>query len=302
MVAKKKLESLRDEYLRRRDSLNEKELAVFERRLWEAAKRTFDSTPPRQRDWFVDEFGGQAYDYMQRSRLINFGDWVEPLWKYVLERDMPSATGIRLARKAKALAADKGLSNAESLSMIIEDYEHAGYLSVNADGKKVRRAHPTTRVRKPKRQKLDGFLDFDVTNTKKFNTALQAMISQFIEARLKGVEPSIKNELVADFDYCLRVLREDLMRDVNRLRAEQKKLVESERPSFRRFKRACEVLGVEAGSPTKLPNLSDLRKRYRDKAARFHPDRNNGDEQYVKQYHAVNQAWELIKTYYRMEK
>lgn len=303
MEAKKKLEleSLKNEYLRLRGSFNEKELALFERRLWKAAKGTFDGKSPRQRDWLAAEFGGPLYDYIQRSRLINFGDWVDPLWECIVHQSMPTATAVRLGRKAKSLAAHKGLSNAEALSMVTEDYEHAGYLSVNVDGKKFRRRKPKTHTRKPQKN-LDGFLDFDVNDTKKFNSALRAMISQFIDVRLKGVEPSIKNDLVTDFFYCLRVLKEDLMRDVKRLRTEQKKMVESERPSFWRFKRACEVLGVEPGSPTKPPNFADIRKRYRDKAARFHPDRNNGDEQYVKQYHAVNRAWELIKTYYRTEK
>lgn len=293
----KKLNSLMDEYLRTKDSLNEKELALLEYTLWEAAKETFDGPAPERQRWFRERFGGHNHSYDQRSRVLSFGDWADPLWERVLHQNMAVATATKLGQKAKTLSEDKGLSNTEALSMVFEDYEHSGYLVTNANGKKYRRTRPKARVRKPQKN-LTGFLDFDVDNTRKFTTTMRAMVSQFIEGRLEGIAPSIKNELVTNFYYCLRILQEDLMRDIKRLRGVQKKLSEPEKPSFYRFKRACEVLGVSVPSPIKLPNLRNLKKRYWSRAARFHPDRNNGDEQYVKQYHAVNKAWEIIKSYY----
>ena len=297
---KQELDRQKDEYLTQRDSLNEKERALFERSLWDAAKGIFKGPTPERRNWFRDEFGEPTSTYERRSTVLNLGSWAEPIWDHVIHNNMSLTAAVRLGREAKAKAASTGTSNADALLVVLKDYEGSGYETTSATGKRYRRANPKTEAHKPQKN-LDGFLDFDVNNTKKFNSAIHAMVSQFVEARLKGVEPSIKNELVTDFYYGLKVLREDLIRELNRLRAEQRRLAESEKPSFRRFKVACGVLGAEATSPKRPPSFQDLRRRYRDKAARFHPDRNNGDDQYVKQYHAVNEAWELIKNYYRKE-
>jgi hypothetical protein len=296
---KAKLNQLLSDYREEVGSLNEKERAALERHLWAVARTTFDKVAPKRRDWFKEALDIQGRDCDLRSQLINHGEWFDVVWVRILEHGLPLTTAAQLARDTKRLGTEEGLSYPDALVRVLKEYDSREFETVTADGKRFRKGAPNSKRRPPK-ENMDGFLDFDSKSTKKFRSAMRAMVTQHIEARLPDIDRSIQQELLRDFHYGLRVLLKDLGIEVNRHHKRLLAKKESERPSWRRFQTACEVLGA-AATPKSTPTREELRKRYRERAAKHHPDRNNGEERYVKQYHAVNQAWDIIKDYYQLE-
>jgi hypothetical protein len=291
------LQSLLDEYHRTVDSLTEKEKAILERKIWVEAKRIHKSKYPDYRSWVIDGMGEKPNSLEKRARLINFGDWTEPLWKRIDSEGMPVHTCVMLARKAKQTAAQSGASHAEALKKVLENYDSddSTYVATTPDGKTYRRRRPKTKVKKPKQNGHKEW-ELEVKNSRELWSLLDSIFSHFISFRLAGLDESVQNDLTKDFTYQLRAVYEDFIKEVNRFRREIR-LKNQNRIGVYKLRQACEALGVQTPGRGKPVNMKDVKVRYRKLAARFHPDRNGGKDDMIKQYHAVNEALETIKAY-----
>jgi len=290
------LQSLLDEYHRTADSLTEKEKAILERRIWIEAKRVYKSKFPNYRSWVVDGMGEKPYVLEKRARLINFGDWTEPLWKRI-DEGLPVQTGVVLGRQAKQLAAETGGTYTDALKEVLEKYDNdsSTYIATTPDGRTYRRRRPKTKVKKPKQNGHKEW-ELEVKNSRELWSLLDTIFSHFISFRLAGLDESVQNDLTKDFTYQLRAVYEDFIKEVNRFRKEIK-IKTRTRVGVYKLRQACEALGVQTPGRGKPVNMQDVKVRYRKLAARFHPDRNGGNNDMIKQYHAVNEALETIKAY-----
>lgn len=295
MRAKQEFERIRDEYLRTRDDLTEKEKAELEKLLWSLHEERAGDRGHRH-PWYTREFGGGGgAQFDDRCHLISLGDWVDPLWDEIDKNHMPLTTAIRLARSAKRRALERRVSNKTALQEVLGEYLK-GFLRELPDGKWVRVPKPKAKVVREGSDKNRH----PITDAKQLRATIDAIMAEYLDRQLKDVDESVKLDLLKDFTFGLRALYEDLSQAVQKQRRLMRDGSFLQAVSWNRFRNACEVLGVHV-TKTKQPDLEDLRKRYRKLAAQFHPDRNNGAENMVKQYHAVNEAWECVKDYLRQE-
>lgn len=293
----KKLEHLKDVYLQTRELLNEKELAALERRIWILLKSVEPRKFRNRCKWFSSTFGGPNYGYKFRSILYSYESWGDPLWERVLHRKMLVRTAVVLGRRAKRKSTLESISITRALEYVLEEYDGTGHVVVR-DGHIYRSKHPNAVIRKNRDGECTS--GYDVSSYKRFKDTVIMLTEEFLESRLGGIPTSIAEEMNEDFMYGLRVLFEDMIKKVSKLRADKKRLDEVLKISWHKYRSACGVLGIIVRKQKPLAYES-LKKRYRTRAARFHPDRNSGDEKYVKQYHAVNEAWEIIKAYHQQE-
>lgn len=290
------LQNLLDEYRRTASSLTEKEKAILERRIWVEVKKT--QKYRRYSDWVKDsDVGLSIYKCQNRMAMINSGDWINPLWERIDgESKMPLSTAVKLLKKAKAAAAETGRSGAEVLQEVLDEYDNDEdtIVSTLADGRVFRKKKPKTKIEEPR---LNGHeWEVDVENAKKLWALLDTVMGKFLKSRLKGLDQSVREDLTKDFIFQIRAVYEDLMKEVTRHRKDLKREAIIRIGAYK-LRQACEALGVPTPKPGDPVNIQEAKVRYRRLAARFHPDRNAGQENMIKQYHAVNEALETIKMY-----
>ncbi len=280
------LQSLIDEHHKTASSLCEKDLAILERKIWIEVKKSRKYN--RYIDWINNSGLGSVHKCQSRMTLINSGDCAEPLWDRIANDKMPAFTAVKLLRKARVIVAETGKSEAEAIREVLDEYDNDDNMTTATIGGR------TFRRKKPKIKKTK-FSD-DTGNVKKLWVSLDAIMTGFLQTRLEGLDESICEDITADFIFQIRAVYEDVMRDVNGHRKDAKQEAIIRIGSYR-LRQACESLGVQVPKFGDPVNLQEAKIRYRKLAARFHPDRNNGQDNMVKQYHAVNEALETIKAY-----
>ena len=127
-----------------------------------------------------------------------------------------------------------------------------------------------------------------------FYASIKALTDTFVNVRLEGIEPDIRKGLVQDFEYEVRASYEDLLKKIRNLRRDVNPS-DPEVITITAIRRACETLGISRPRGRYKVDIKRARSVYKRLAARYHPDRNNGSDKLVKQYHAVNEAWEIVK-------
>lgn len=277
------LRDLLEQYREKMANLSEKEKALMERRIWTIAK--LGQTSSRCCYFFMEHLGGTTAMYELRQRMISFGDWFDPLWIRI-DSDMTPPTAVKLAQKARKIAATECMSNASALQRVLAEYDSDDMLpTILPNGKIVRKKRAKT---KPPTEVTD--------DVKKFWALLETHASEFLDKCLDQTEPSIKQELRHDFIYQMRAVYDDWRKSINRERKNAKEMAKI-RVGRDRIGFACERLGIsvpKTGKP--VADLDEAKKRYRVLAARYHPDLNK-DPNIVKQFHAVNEAWDIVRAY-----
>lgn len=234
---------------------------------------------------------------MNRMSMINSGDWVNPLWERIDGQEkMPLSTATKLLKKAKAFAAETGRPNAEILQEVLDEYDddENTILSTLPDGRTFRKKKPTVKVDAPKQNGREW--EVDVDNAKKLWVLLETILQKFLTTRIGSLDQSVRDDLSKDFMFQVRAVYEDVMKEVNRHRKDIKREAIIRVGAYK-LRQACEALGVPVPKPGDPVNMQEAKVRYRRLAARFHPDRNAGQDSMIKQYHAVNEALETIKMY-----
>jgi hypothetical protein len=257
------------------------------------------------REWAIANIG-EGYGVAEsHNRLLNFGTWVDPLWVEV-EQGLPVSRAVLLGREAVSRARTSRITEAEALLEVLKEFKDPATrrVSKTSKGGVTYKSREIKKPTKPRKKAEDVDLSgvyvgkYDATNGRELWSAICSMAAAFVKIRAVNVDASIKKRLTKDFAFGLRVVYEDFQRDLEkhnkRARLEAENLEYISRDALRLACRVLQISTPKVGDPV---DMKAARSRYKTLAGRFHPDRNNGDEKFVKQYHAVNEAWKAIKLY-----
>jgi hypothetical protein len=261
--------------------------------LYKAICRADKKTMPLRR-YFFAELGDKARSD-RRGHLLGLREWAKLFWEKIASEQLPLSTAYKLALESKSLGFEKGISSAEACAQVWEAYNSDGHVMSSPTGRVYRKRPGVVRVDASPVNSNDEDWNPDVSDSKKFHAQLRLLTTKFIDARLEGLDPSIKKDLSRDFEYELRVCYEDLLAKIQRHRKDLKQ--DDSDVSFSEVRQACECLDIPVPKRGEEVDMLDARTRYRKLAARFHPDRNGGDHKLVRQYQAVNEAWQIIQRY-----
>lgn len=280
-----------------RSSVSQLEIAKQESVVWDLFKSLLTAdrkTAPRREIYFKDTFG-DGYRPGVRLNLLSLREWSTFYWDKI-DRGLALMAGYRLAKEAKKLGMDEGLTYKDACERVWKRYTDEGKPSTNS------RISGSFYKKKPK-VAADEFADSknfdpDVKNSKRFRSYLRTLTKNFVYARLEGVDESIRSEVTRDFEYDIRVAYEDLLRRIYKLRKEFQFDV-ADMISNDDVRQACECLDVPVPSPGDPVDVLVARPRFKKLAGQFHPDRHKGDDRFVRQYNAVVEAWDIIQEYNR---
>ncbi len=257
------------------------------------------------REWAVKNIG-EGYGTLEtHNRLLSFGGWVDELWSEV-EKGLPITRAVVLARAAKERAREERIKEEEALSAVLKEFTDPANRTVqrtHAGGVTYRTKH-IKRSTKPRKKAEDVDLSnvyvgkYDATNGRELWGAICDMAAAFVQTRVSELDQRTKDEITKDFAFGLRATYEDFQRELERHQRRMRHESENaELISRSVVLQACRVLQLSAPRTGEPVDMKAARSRYRTLAARFHPDRHDGDDQFVKQYHAVNEAWRAIRIY-----
>jgi hypothetical protein len=272
---------------------NQYKIAKLERKVWSFysinRRDKGDKTPLRRSQWFVEIGAKNTYGPAKRAGILLMGDLAKPLWDAIAVRKMPLATAYVLGKKAKG--------DPTKLKEFLEEYFSDKYIDYpNKDGYIHRRRPP----KKPKSKKTKPSIpeinpeDLRADNARMFYASIKALTDTFVNVRLEGIEPDVRRGLVEDFEYEVRVTYEDLLKKIRNLRRDFTPS-DTDTITVTAIRNACETLGISRPRGRHKVDIKRARSVYKRLAARYHPDRNNGSDKLVKQYHAVNEAWEVVE-------
>ncbi len=258
-------------------TLTQKERAVLEQQLWEGVK-----VPGTDRGASLRDLLGVGQNALDaRFQLLRLGDAADPLWQRV-EKDMTLETALHLLRSAKS----SGATLEEVISAYDEAAKKPGAVRSIGEGKTVVVGFKFVRPSEPTTKK----------GARAFNSSVRALVTAYLNSELEDQPEAVRESLADDLFFGLRVLLDDLNAAVAKKRKESKDEKEVlQHPTLRQVKEACNVLGVPVNRTGQF-DMAEAKRKYRKMAATFHPDRNTNPD-VVKQYHAVNEAWNLLKEY-----
>lgn len=301
MASSKELERLKNTLrIRYNDKpAAQKELAVLEQRIWKMQKTIWKSMGvqvSRKEKYFSREFSVKGGPVSDRANLLSTGAFGEFFWDLAAKERLPIRVGYKLARKARDLDFENSLGVVKACEAVWREYTKGTYQARTATGGITRRKKP-----RPPPEELPEFSDPEkwdpnISESKRFRGALRTLTEGFVHARLEGIDESIQHDIIRDFEFEVRVAYEDLLKKVNKYRSELKMDALTE-VSSSEIRQACECLGVSPPKRGAELDMLQARTKYRKLAAQFHPDRAGKDPKIVRQYHAINEAWEIVQNY-----
>lgn len=269
------------------DAMAESQKATEIASMWERHRAANPGRRIHFRHWLDRTFGNGKVHEM-RQQLYNRGSWVRPLWDAIDNDGMTVNTALRLVRNAEKMEG----SVPENLRKILDEYNSDEcVVHKTKDGRVIRRKKAGPR--KPKFRTEDVDVSHTLRDGKDLWATLLELGEEYVTARAPDLEDFERKQLSNQFTRGLRVVFEDFTRDVNNARRRNRgHRVKS--VSKRSIRIACNILGVPYRDGV-LPDMTLANRRYKTLAARMHPDSNNGSEEMLKQYHAINEAWQILK-------
>lgn len=260
------------------------EVARLEKKIWDIVKPT-RGVEVRHRDWFKQTFGGNT-SYYEARWYIYKSRWAHPLFEEVDSGRMPWRTALSARHRINSLARRHKQKHTEVLKKVLEQYDGT--------------------FRSIAKATVEGETVIDVSDgrdslnklSKTFKANVKQAANLYVTEALHkmNVDPEERRKLAEDFVIDVDQVSHQLMKNLFRCRkgARENGLIKI---GIRRFKWACEVLGIEAtfGQDVDLKLVGRMvRRRARD----LHPDRNKNPHA-KEEYDNVNRANEILLAYCR---
>ena len=297
-----------DEYIETSASLNQKQLAEFERRIWDALPVT-TRKGWRHSYFFQEVFGGSTRSYQMRKGLHAYGDRIDPLWRR-LEPDYPErmslSTAMLIARNAKGLFRDypkKHPTFYDALATALAEYDALPNSTILEDGTVVRKKAPGT----PASRRTAGEAPKESSPSngqkapKQFYGEVRGLVSHYIAEYLNGADDDLAEQIYADFEVELKIMIRMLQQRLKNAKSQlddERKLSDRTRRSHIRDDFA--ELGMDPPKPLLQPDLKKIRHQYRALARAYHPDKQPpGAPDLSAKFLAATEAYNRIVAYYR---
>jgi hypothetical protein len=278
-----KLQRLMDEHHQLvADGACSKDLAVLEKKIWEATGRK-DNKEKRRRIWFRETFGNSSYVYEIRWFIYRH-KWAHPLFDEVDSERMTLRQALSVFRRVNFLVRRHNAGPAKVLKSVMEQYDGTTE-SIN-------------------RATMEGAVSIDTSDSRDpvnqlarvFRKNVQHAAEIYVTKALKkmSVEQEEQEKLIEDFVINVDEVVSELMASVHQQRrnAKEEGLV---RIGRRRFTWACEVLGIQTTFGGEV-DLKLVGRMVRQRARDLHPDRNK-NPQAKEEYDNVNRAKEILMQY-----
>ena len=288
-------------YKNHKDGKSEKELAVLERQIWQAALPTINRTDGSllsKREWLSKELEETPYAIEGRSTLLGYGDVADVLWLRIRDEKLPLRTATKLMREAKQKASMLGVEVAAALTKTLEEYDSFP-AALLPDGSVIHKRNPSAPPRivvpPPPAPVVEEVQETGKDDDPKlFWANLRGMISGYFHARLEGVDPGMIEKTYREFEGELRVILEHYQHKLDRMR----RTSESQRRGMNRGKiiQACHVLHLDPplGGRISEDFKKKAKKQYKTLAAKYHPD-SSGTDDTREMYESVVEAYQILE-------
>lgn len=310
---------------RARPSADWREKALSEASIWEAMKEEDRKLILKQDGysaaWLASLCGEPVSTYIARARTLKLdfdGFPMAMAWHHLQKGESPSrvnraTTYARRAYEAtvkqfRASGLDEPSSEREGRRKFLMAFERA--ISASNPGNpdkpageaavKPRERVAPARPRQPK-SITDHLVDGDGDEAKLLWQLIAGSILEptkaFVQSRLRDLDSeSVPAEIFEDFRGGIHTAFQEMLMSV-RLSRQQPVAREARQIKREKLTEALEVLRVpmKRGWENKDVNVKAIKQAYRRLSARFHPDKNPGNDQIVARYHQVQQAYQLLR-------
>lgn len=291
-----RLRALRARWLAR--TTTERERAQLEQEAWEVTylHPAVRGTSTGRRTFLRDLFGCAGDLIEARNQLREGGADTTPLWELVESKQLLLRTALRLWRSARTLAATNRIDRPAALRQVLEEYQQLSPVT-HASGAVVRKRTASQlpqldgagqSVVKPLRGSADTM------TVPVLWRQIRLCAAEVVRRHLPdGIDPTVQQQLVADFEGELAGVLDTLRARINTLRSTER--------AFNQVRRqqvldACVALNLDPPTPGKPVDARILRRQRRELCRLYHPDRNMGQSTRP-QYESIIAANALLERY-----
>lgn len=314
------------EYRRSHSQITQRQRAEHERQIWDAAKSEERSW--HRRGYFFQKLFGKdvctAHDIHRRSQLLGWGSAANLLWARIEDPDekmsLTTASNLYLTAR-KRLDEGRypvGTSFREALLMELQIYETSSVVRTSSKGrtyrvKRTSRLPDFADVRAAKKKSSEPPLENATSNNSDDNgsnavagkrawNVVREIVSEQIVNRIgEDADPFLVEQLYREFEHELKALIDTFSERVHsRRRAAQERRLLTDRTIRKHVKEALNLFGMDMPRRGQVFDVKLFRRRYRRVVKEYHPDRNPGNEDAMRQqFQAVTDAYERIMQWHQ---
>lgn len=303
-------EELSHAYREASGRLSERQKADLEELIFQAA--TIERVRPPGEDrgtFFFEKLGIPKYESSNRAGLRGRGAKADPLWSRIEKDSMPVRSAVELIRKAETMAYSNREDFLTALTRVLEEYDSKP-LAALPNGKFIKKRggrrlkDDFEAAQEPAPPTVTSESPIAVISAKSSRDTWR-VIRQLTEAMLKermaGCDPVFIETMSRDFSVDLSALIESYQGRINRmgstLRGESLIPAGKEKETVND---ACRTLNLD--EIERVGDILDIiraRKNAKAFLAKFHPDKNPGENQklFERKYQSVVNALGVIEEY-----
>jgi hypothetical protein len=297
------------EYKATEATITDRQKADLEEAVYQAAtlERVRKSGEDRN-DFLSKTIGIHKYDCSNRGGLRGRGAKVDPLWHRVESDSLPVRTAVELARKAEAEQYNSKGTFEEALAKVLAEYDSKP-LTLLPSGKfiKVRRGGARNKrgggdkVAETQRTPISTDDTPIARSARDTWRVIRQLTESMLKERMAGCDPIFIETTSRDFGVDLSALVESYQSRINRMGSSLRG--ESLIPSGKEMATvndACRTLNLdEIDEVGDIIDIIRARKNAKAFLAKFHPDKNPGENQklFERKYQAVVNALGVIEEY-----
>lgn len=273
--------------------LTPRERGLALRRLW-SKRREVVKDKKSFKEWVREEGLGKIKDCEFLVTLVGY-DWADPIWALV-DDGYILYSAYNISREVRHKSRTSGRPASEILGEVLEGFKDRRKWQVSRPKRSCGR-WSYVRVKATPERHVEGEAVYEVSTAKELWGAVRVMGRDFLKKQLPTtISEAERNELLDDFEFGMRAVFESLVKEARKRRLRSRQLAAS-LVGQTKLRLACECLRIPVPKKGELIDMDEARKKYWVLARRFHPDRNGSSEGHIKQYHAANEAWDVVKAY-----
>jgi len=274
------LQSMVDDYMACQSALSEREKAVREKGIWEAALSSGSAGRDERAKWMAAMLGGSTSPYRQRQILLSTGHGVEPLWERVEREEMLLHTAAELVTQARKLVAERRISTTEAVTEALRGYDARPFARL-VNGRLVRAGSPGGKSVEPPAAPEPAppseppprpAPDAD-TGERAFWASMREQITDHAKERLAGEDPLFVHTAVERFLMGLRalIIEHQIVLNATRRDSAQRRVIGKD-ALRKKMLSALAVLHVDPPGRGEPVNIGKARSKKNRLVGEYHPD------------------------------
>ena len=285
--------------------LSEFERARLEALMWQSVsaeeRRTTLFKHRGQSEYISKILGVSEYEVAARRFLYLGGASSQTLWNSISNDKMPLAAARRILREAKNFKIDDRQTIESLIADKIAEYKKLDPYFNKDTGRIHRRQKPVGNI-----QRKDEFKIVKTKTRKRKGNSnkshdlwkdIRATITKLVSSQLKEVDDSVADLLRNELEGDLRSLIDSFGPKIKRAKENGSAREIGRKITRTKLLEACSTLVMNPPKPGKEVDLILAKKRYRSRAALFHPDKRGAHAETLPEWHALNEAFNFVNDY-----